>query len=134
MRLPVIEGLIDRRILVNFRVEPEILRRIVPPPFEPQLVGGFGVAGICLIRLKHVRMKGFPAWLGIGSENAAHRVAVEWDDATGNRRTGVYIVRRDSGSWLNALAGGRIFPGEHRLSRFAISETADRFELALRSR
>jgi hypothetical protein len=35
MRLPVIEGLIERRILVNYRVEPDALRQVVPPPFQP---------------------------------------------------------------------------------------------------
>ena len=39
-------------------------------------------------------------------ENAAHRIAVEWDDG-GTIRTGVYIPRRDSSSYLNVLAGGR---------------------------
>ncbi len=34
-----------------------------------------------------------PRRLGLRSENAAPRIAVEWDDATGPR-TGVYIPRR----------------------------------------
>ncbi|MEA2492488.1 MAG: hypothetical protein QOJ29_399 [Thermoleophilaceae bacterium] len=39
--------------------------------------------------------------LGLRSENASHRIAVEWDTAVGIR-TGVYIPRRDTGSGLNA--------------------------------
>ena len=79
MRIPTIRGSIDRRILANFRVDPEVLATILPSPFRPQTVNGFGIAGICLIRLKHIRTKNFPAFLGISSENAAHRIAVEWD-------------------------------------------------------
>ena len=52
MRIPTIRGIIDRRVLVNFRVDPDVLARVCPPPFRPQVVNGFGVAGICLIRLK----------------------------------------------------------------------------------
>src|SRR6266700_1462186 len=108
MRIPVIQGLIDRRMLVNYRVRPEALRAILPAPFRPKLIDGWGMAGVCLIRLKQIRPRGMPAMLGIGSENAAHRVAVQWD-ANGETREGVYVVRRDSSSRLNTLAGGRLF-------------------------
>src|SRR5262245_29996959 len=120
MRIPTIRGLIDRRILVNFRVDPEVLSRIVPRPFRPQLVGGHGMAGICLIRLSGLRPRWLRAAVGIGSENAAHRIAVEWDDG-GIARHGVYIARRDSSSLWNALAGGRLFPGVHHHSRFVVA-------------
>ena len=103
MRIPVMRGLIDRRILVNFRVDPEVLSRLLPPPFRPQLVQGKGMAGICLIRLRQLRPRWLPAFAGITSENAAHRIAVEWDDH-GTTHSGVYIPRRDSSSLLNCLA------------------------------
>jgi hypothetical protein len=73
------EGTIERRILVNYRVDPEISARLLPAPFRPQVVGGVSVAGICLIRLGHMRPLGLPAAVGVTTENAAHRVAVEWD-------------------------------------------------------
>lgn len=76
MRIPIIQGTIDRRILVNYRVDPDTLAQILPPPFRPQLVHGFGMVGICLIRLKNIAPRFFPAALGISSENAAHRFAV----------------------------------------------------------
>ncbi len=132
MRLPVIRGVIDRRILVNYRVDPQILARILPPPFRPQLVHGCGMAGICLIRLRAVRPRGLPAWLGIGSENAAHRAAVEWNDGA-EIRTGVYVLRRDTNSRLNTLAGGRIFPGVHHRAAFRVRETTSHLEVALDS-
>jgi hypothetical protein len=132
MRVPTICGVIDRRILVNYRVEPEVLAAILPPPFRPQLVGGSGIAGICLIRLKQMRPLGMPAWLGISSENAAHRIAVEWDVA-GETKTGVYIPRRDTSSWLNYLAGGRVFPGVHHHANFRVEETNDRYRVAVES-
>jgi hypothetical protein len=132
MRIPIIRGLIDRRVLVNFRVDPEVLARVCPAPFRPQIVNGFGVAGICLIRLKHIRPKPFPSFLGISSENAAHRIAVEWD-ANGATQTGVYIPRRDTSSFLNAFAGGRIFPGVHNRARFDVRETENEYQIAMDS-
>lgn len=132
MRIPTVRGLIDRRVLANFRVDPDVLSRVCPPPFRPQLVDGFGVAGICLIRLRNIRPKFLPAWVGISSENAAHRIAVEWDaDAT--TRSGVFIPRRDTSSMLNAFAGGRIFPGVHHRARFDVRETERDYYIAMES-
>lgn len=133
MRLPAIQGLIDRRLLINFRVDPETLSHVCPAPFRPQLVEGYGIAGICLIRLKHVRPKFLPNLIGIASENAAHRIAVEWDSDTGTQ-TGVYVPRRDTSSRLNSFAGGRIFPGVHHLADFEVHETQELFELSMTSR
>ena len=62
--------------------------------------------------------------MGTSSENAAHRFAVEWDHADGVR-TGVYIPRRDSDSWLNVALGGRVFPGEHHHTTFDVDESPD---------
>jgi hypothetical protein len=132
MRIPVIHGVIDRRILVNYRVAPEVLARQLPAPFRPRLVHGQGMVGICLIRLREVRPAGLPAWLGIRSENAAHRAAVEWEE-DGVLREGVYIRRRDTSSRFNTLVGGRVFPGIHHHAHFRVHETVDHFDVALDS-
>jgi len=132
MRLPTMTGMIDRRMLVNFRVEPEVLARFLPAPFQPKLIHGYGMAGICLIRLKGIRPTGLPAWLGVGSENAAHRIAVTWQE-NGTQKEGVYIPRRDSSSMLNHLVGGRIFPGYHHAARFEVSEGNGNYSIHLES-
>lgn len=132
MRLPVIRGVIDRRILVNYRVAPEVLAKTLPPPFRPKLYNGHGVAGICLIRLQGMRPRFLPRWIGMASENAAHRTAVEWDENDGICQ-GVYVRRRDSSSWLNAMAGGRLFPGIHFHARFTVQEAGDHVEVSVRS-
>ena len=130
MRLPVIAGRIARRILANYRVDPAVMERLVPLPFRPRLIGGYALAGICLIRLEEVRPRGWPAWVGLASENAAHRVAVEWD-VEGEVRQGVYVPRRDSSSWLNVMAGGRLFPGWQHHARFRAVETPEALRLEI---
>src|SRR5262249_27610998 len=97
MPISVLRGVIDRRILVNFRVDPTVLGRLLPKPFRPKLVNEAGMAGVCLIRLKHIRPRWLPAFVGLSSENAAHRIAVEWDQQC-QRREGVFITRRDTSS------------------------------------
>jgi hypothetical protein len=132
MRIPRVRGVIRRRILVNFRVDAGVIQELLPSPFRPKLHEGKAIAGICLIRLEHIRPRALPAFLGISSENAAHRIAVTWEDVEGQHE-GVYIPRRDTGSRWNELAGGRLFPGEHHLARFDVAETAGSIELHMRS-
>ena len=121
MWFPAISGVIDRRILINFRVDREVVQRYLPAPFRPKLYEDKAIVGICLIRLISVRPKGLPALFGFTSENGAHRVAVEWDAGNGLQE-GVFVPRRDTSSRLNAAAGGRVFPGEHHRSRFYVHE------------
>jgi Uncharacterized conserved protein (COG2071) len=134
MRLPLIKGLIRRRLLVNFRVDPEAVKQFLPQPFRPKLHRGFAIAGICLIRLEQVRPAGLPSFCGITSENAAHRIAVNWDEPSGEEREGVFIPRRDTGSWLNHFAGGRVFPGEHHLAEFSVVDQDTSIAMSVRSK
>lgn len=133
MRIPKIKGLIKRRILVNFRTSPGVVQRVLPSPFRPKLQGDHALVGICLIRLEQIRPAGLPRIFGLSSENAAHRIAVEWNGANGELREGVYIPRRDSESWFNRLAGGRVFPGRHHPARFSVVENAGDIQLSMRS-
>lgn len=132
MRVPELEGVIRRRILVNFRADPAVVRRLLPAPFRPKEHAGYSLVGICLIRLEAIRPTGWPAWCGLSSENAAHRIAVEWDEGD-RRREGVFIPRRHTGSRLNQLAGGRLFPGEHRAASFYVRETGPKISLRMES-
>lgn len=130
MRLPAIQGVIDRRILLNYRVDPQVLALQLPKPFRPQVINDWGMAGVCLIRLTDIRPTWLPAVCGLHSENAAYRAAVEWETDEGFQR-GVYVWRRATSSRLNALAGGRVFPGVHHLLNFDARETETEFALRM---
>ena len=69
----------------------------------------------------------------MASENAAHRIAVQWTE-NGRTREGVFIPRRDTNSLLNRIAGGRLFPGVHHPATFRCAQNGTRFEVDLRSR
>ncbi|MEV4948645.1 DUF2071 domain-containing protein [Streptomyces sp. NPDC053755] len=133
MRPPRLSSVIERRLLVNYRVDPDVAARLLPAGLRPQLVRGHAVAGICLLRLGSVRPSWVPAGIGLRSENAAHRVAVEWDGPQG-KETGVYIPRRDTASRVNRWAGGRIFPGEHGHADFEVRESGDTVRVAFATR
>ncbi len=115
-------GTIDHRILLNFRIAPEVMTAELPPEFQPKLVNGYAIGGICQVSLSQMRPKGVPALVTARSHNAAHRVAV-----LSSQGEGVFVLRRDTGSRLNALTGGRIFPGVYSKADFQVESADDRY-------
>lgn len=132
MKSPKVSGIIDRRILINYQVDKDVLSKIIPAPFKLKLVNDKGIAGICLIRLKEARLKGLPKQFGVSSENGAHRIAVEWEE-NGMLKEGVYVPRRDTSSKFNSIVGGRIFPGIHHLAEWQIKELEGNYDVAFKS-
>ncbi len=132
MKIPTLQGIIKRRILVNYRAEPSAVEKVLPKGFRPKLHKGKVIAGICLIRLEHIRPKLTPEFIGINSENAAHRIAVLWEE-NGKTREGVFIPRRDTNSFINATVGGTFFPGEHHKADFTV-EDVDEIDFAMQSK
>ncbi|WP_226064664.1 DUF2071 domain-containing protein [Kaistella polysaccharea] len=132
MKIPTIHGYIDRRILINFTADPKSVEKIIPFPFRPKIYKDKAIVGICLIRLKDIKPKGFPDFVGVNSENGAHRIAVEWDE-NGETKSGVYIPRRDTSLKLNAFVGGRLFPGKHYLAKFNIQEANGNYHIDFKS-
>lgn len=130
MSLGEMTGRIRHRILLNYRIDPGIARRVLPHGFRPKLVNGAAVGGICQVSLERMRPRGLPAAFGVASHNAAHRIAALFDGPDGARE-GVYIPRRDTSSPINALAGGRFFPGVYHRARFSVEHEADHFRVAI---
>jgi hypothetical protein len=69
--------------------------KTLPAPLEVITHKGFAIVGVCLIALTQLRLKGFPAAVGMWSENMAHRVAVRYPTAEG-MRDGVFVWRRET--------------------------------------
>ncbi len=132
IKIPTIQGIIKRRILLNCRCEPNVIQKVLPNGFRPKLYKDKAIAGICLIKFQNIRPKHLPEFIGISSENAAHRIAVEWDE-NGETKQGVFIPRRDTDSLLTQLAGGRLFPSEHHKANFNIEENESIINYSMRS-
>ena len=131
--LPVLEGTIARRVLLNFRADPSVVRPLVPAPLEVVVQRGAALVGICLIRLEHLRPQGLPHDIGLASENMAHRVAIRFPSATGWHE-GVFIWRRETDLALMTFLGGRLFPGVHHAARFQVRQQSDELEMNVQTR
>jgi hypothetical protein len=133
MELPVLNGTIDRRILINYRVKPEVVRALLPSHLEPIIVNGYASAGICLLRLRNIGIKHSPSFLRITSENAAHRFLVKYKE--GDKAVhGVYIPRRDTDSMLNVMLAGKLFSWPHYTASFEVAEANGNYAVKMRSK
>ena len=113
-----VKGIIDHRILLNYRIDPKIMKQNLPSEFEPKIIDGYAIGGICQVSLSEMRPKGFPSILGTRSHNAAHRIAVITSE-----REGVFVTRRDINSIVNTISSGRLFPGVYKKAEFQVDST-----------
>ena len=130
--LPLIQGVIARRMLLNFRADPEVVQRLLPAPLQVDKRNGHAIVGVCLIRLENLRPHRVPGPLGLSSENLAHRVAIQYPASDGIR-PGVFVWRRETDRRLLELLGGRLFPGVHHHARFQVSEDASHLAMDVTS-
>lgn len=131
--LPILEGVIARRVLLNFRVDPETAQKALPAPLKVEFHKGFAVAGICLIRLEQLRPRGLPALVGLCSENMAHRIAIRYPSEAGER-AGVFIWRRDTDQKMVQMLGGRAFPGPHGSAQFDVLDNGSCLDMTIKTK
>ena len=125
-------GIMKRRLLVNWRVDPEAMRRVLPPGVTPKLVNGSAIAGLCLVALQRLRPRGVPEFLGIASENLAVRTGVVTRSRMGVDGA-VLIFDRYSGSRVNAALGHLVGYGIHERGRFHVAENRLLTEISIRA-
>lgn len=116
IRMPKFRSMVQHRMLINYRVDADVARTLVPEGMRPQLVNGYAVAGICHIVQSRLRPSWLAAPVGMGVEGTAHRISIEWDDETGTH-AGVYIFERHTSSPFANLFGGFFAPGVHNRAR-----------------
>ncbi|MBJ7291608.1 DUF2071 domain-containing protein [Williamsia sp.] len=125
-------SVIERRMLINYRVDPVVASGWVPDGFRVQIVDGSALAGICMTRVARMVPRGVPGPLGWRGENAAARVAVEWVENDVTHR-GTFILRRFSASAAVVAVGGRLFPGVHDKATITSTEAPHRITVELRT-
>ncbi|MEO0468253.1 MAG: hypothetical protein AAF206_01435 [Bacteroidota bacterium] len=133
MKVPAVQGIIDRRILITYKIDVNVLRKFLPAPFRPRVVDGYGIGGVDLLRQKQLRMRGLPMMMSLNIDSAFHRFAVEWDEY-GQTRTGMYVPRRDTSSLMAVIASGRLFPGVQNLSRFRADDSEGQYRVSVQAK
>lgn len=97
-------GHLVRRIMINYRVELSVIRERLPTPFQPRVIGGYGVAGLdwCWLVPKS-------RWRRKASLMLCHRIEamVPHDN---RQRVGAYVLRCDVAPTIGSTSLRTIFP------------------------
>lgn len=123
---PAIRGVMERRILVNYRVDVGTLDAVLPESFRGREVGesGKGIGGLCFMRLKNARPRFSPKAAGVSAETVTHRISAVRDE-NGKEAPCVYVPRRDISSEFGAAIGRSTLSTEINCADFRVWEGED---------
>jgi uncharacterized protein YqjF (DUF2071 family) len=89
-------------LLVNFAIEPEALRRLIPVPIELELHRGEAYVSVVIAEMDKMRPAFLPHALGITFHQVVYRAVVRTPK---NGERGVYFLRSDADNALMSIAG-----------------------------
>jgi len=112
-----ITGVIARRVMLNYRIDQDVAREILPSSFSPQLFHRYAIGGLCLMQFADIEGNFLPVWMGPNTDAVSYRIAVTWEE-DGEMKSGHYIPRRESNSFLNRNLGDKAFTGIVSRSKF----------------
>ena len=114
---PAVRGVVERRLLVNYRVGLGTLETVLSGPFRGREVGesGMGIGSICITKVENARPRFAPGFLGIPVETATHRIYARVE---GSGEHCVYVPRRDVSSGFHAFVMGSLLPTEFSQGEF----------------
>jgi hypothetical protein len=117
--------LVDRRVVILYRIAEAVAAQILPATAQPRQVADRTLAGIAFRRRRVVGSRFVPARLHT-SHCATHFVLVH-SGTIGDPSGGVYIARRDTAPRWQAWISG---PGSGHPARFRVIDRQDSLELA----
>jgi len=118
---PGVRGVVERRMLVNYRVDLGKLDTALPGPFRGREVGETrkGIGTVCLTKVEKARPKFAPERAGLSVRSVTHRVPAEIE---GEGRFCAYVPLRGVSSRLCASVGSHALPAEIRCAEFRTEE------------
>lgn len=107
--------------LVNFRMEPEALRRNLPPHLEPDIFNGKAFLSVVIADLEAMRLGFLPRCVGSDFTQVVYRAIVR--APTGER--GVHFLRSDADDATMSTFGNLFSNFKFNLARFRWQDVAD---------
>jgi uncharacterized protein YqjF (DUF2071 family) len=90
-------------VLVNFAIDPAVMRGLLPAPIEPAIHDGAAYLSIVIARMDRMRPVFVPRRLGITYDQVVYRVVVRH-----RGEPGVFFLRSDANNRLMCLAGNAL--------------------------
>ncbi len=112
--------------LVNFSVDPAVLRRHLPVGIEPDLYAGKSWLSIVIAHMDRMRPAFLPPNFGVTYDQIVYRAVVRY-----RNERGVYFLRSDANNFFMSLAGDLLtfFRFHHSPSHFEVKNHQVRCDL-----
>jgi uncharacterized protein YqjF (DUF2071 family) len=115
-----------RCFLVNWAIDPEAMRAVLPSPIEPAVHSGSAFLSVVIAQMERMRPAFLPTPFGITYNQVVYRAVVRY-----RGEAGVYFVRSDADHPLMCLAGNWLtfFRFHHSRISFRCTEQQATFDL-----
>ena len=101
-----VQATLERTVVLSFAVPKEELQRMIPPFLElDTFQDEWGFVAVAIVRTKHLRPVGFPAWMGKDFMLIGYRVFVRYTNGKGKRLRGLYILGSETDKRRIAFLG-----------------------------
>lgn len=124
-------------VSLNYAVDPEKLRALLPPPLEPEVFRGSAWVQVLASRLREMRPQGTPGLFGVSFHQVSYRAAVRYPSASGAPRRGGYFVKSETDHPVMRAVGNALV--EFRFHGFGLADVSlerarDELRFCVRSR
>ena len=116
------------RVVVFYRVEPDVARGLLPSELRPRITAGSAIVVLCYTHLGRLETRFLPHRLAT-SHHLAYRVSAEAAGENGPTCS-TWVAHRETSSRIGARWNEKVFRHGHGRSRFSIED--DACELTLR--
>jgi uncharacterized protein DUF2071 len=126
-------GTIERCWLFTYQTPADEARSLVPLTLELVTRGGCAFWNIVVCRIRAMRPKGFPTFMGVSYWHVAYRFYVRFHPQSGPPIEGLYFLRSDCDSRLMAGMGNLLTDYNFHPAGIAVSEQAPLLRIAIQS-
>lgn len=101
-----VEAFFERSLVLTFAAPVAEVQALLPAPLVPDTwQDKWGFLAVALVRTRHLRPQGFPAFLGQDFTLVGYRAFVRYVTPAGKRLRGLYILRSETDRRRMALLG-----------------------------
>ncbi|GAA4022521.1 DUF2071 domain-containing protein [Hymenobacter glaciei] len=125
-----VEAFFEHSLVLTFAVPRAELAALLPAPLVPDtFADAWGFLAVALVQTKHLRPKGFPAWLGQDFFLIGYRAFVRYSSPTGKRLRGLYILRSETDQKRMTVLGNLMTHYRYHTVDITQQHTADRLHI-----
>ncbi|MBI5515964.1 MAG: DUF2071 domain-containing protein [Deltaproteobacteria bacterium] len=124
-------------VAVNYAVDPDALRPLIPEPLEVEVFKGRAWVSVLVSSLREMRPQGLPGLFGVDFHQVSYRAAVRYQNREGNHRRGGYFVRSETDHPVMRAVGNTLteFKFHHfGLAAVALERDGDALSLEVKPR